>query len=286
MSYLLVLLAVVLLAFEFAFSKAYQLSQGVSLEAGLRFNGWNGLFTALIFLILCGFQVEFSLFSLLMAVGLSLCSTLYSILGFRVLKGGNMALYSVFLMSGGMVLPYMFGIVFLEEPLTAARLVGLLIILGAVLLSNGAKSLGGGKQLALCTAIFVLNGFVSILSKCHQVGAAFGPVGSTAFVLYSAVSRCVISFGLLLSKKANPVPAAPKGKVLGLISGAALIGGLSYLLQLVGARDLPASVLYPMITGGSIIFSTLSGMLFFKERPRRKQIIGILACFLGTLFFL
>ena len=71
-----------------------------------------------------------------------------------------------------------------------------------------------------------------------------------------------------------------------MISGAALIGGISYLLQLVGARDLPASVLYPMITGGSIIFSTLSGMVFFKERPQRKQLLGILACFLGTLFFL
>ena len=286
MAYLLVLLAGVLLAFEFAFSKAYQLSQGVSLEAGLRFNGWDGLFTALIFLILCGFRVEFSLFSLLIAVGLSLCSTLYSILGFRVLTGGSMALYSVFLMSGGMVLPYIFGILFLEEPLTVARLIGLLTILGAVLLSNGAKSLGGGKQLALCVAIFVLNGFVSILSKCHQVGTVFGPVDSTAFVRYAAVSRFVSSFGLLLGKKANPVPAAPKGKVLGLISGAALIGGLSYLLQLVGARDLPASVLYPMITGGSIIFSTLSGMVFFKERPQRKQLLGILACFLGTLFFL
>ena len=286
MSYLLVLLAVVLLAFEFAFSKAYQIAQGVSLEAGLRFNGWNGLFTAVIFFCLCGFRVKFSLFSLLMAVGLSLCSTLYSLLGFRVLKSGNMALYSVFMMSGGMVLPYVFGILFLEEPLTLARLVGLAVILAAVLLSNGAKSLGGKKQLALCLAVFVLNGFVSILSKCHQIATDLRPVDSTAFVLYAAVSRCVLSFGVLLCKKGSPMPAQPKGKVLTLVSGAALIGGLSYLLQLVGARDLPASVLYPLITGGSILFSTLSGMVFFKERPRKKQLLGILACLLGTLFFL
>ena len=118
------------------------------------------------------------------------------------------------------------------------------------------------------------------------LGALMGRPWLIRCAAWSFVGGAVLGFGLLLIKKAPPVPAAPKGNVLAMISGAALIGGLSYLLQLVGARDLPASVLYPMITGGSIIFSTLSGMVFFKERPQRKQLLGILACFLGTLFFL
>ena len=39
-------------------------------------------------------------------------------------------------------------------------------------------------------------------------------------------------------------------------------------------------------TGGSIIFSTLSGMVFFKERPSTAQFFGVAACFVGTLLFL
>lgn len=287
MNYLLVLGATVLLAFEFALSKSYQAREGVSLAAGLGFNALNGLFTAIIFFGLSGFRVTFSPFSAALAAAMSLCAALYSILGFRVLRSGNMAVYSVFLMSGGMLLPYVFGILFLDEPLTAPRLVGLLMILGAVILSNGPSRGIHRKQLLLCCGIFLLNGAVSIISKVHQVGTRFGPVDSTAFVMYSALGRWLFSsIALAFCRKGMPIRRFSSGKTLWIIAGAALIGGTSYMLQLIGASALPASVLYPLVTGGSIIFSALSGMVFFQEKPTKYQLISIIACFAGTLFFL
>ena len=62
--------------------------------------------------------------------------------------------------------------------------------------------------------------------------------------------------------------------------------GISYLLQLTGAAELPATVLYPMVTGGSIIFSALSGRVFFKEKLSVYQLVSIGLCFVGTLLFL
>jgi multidrug transporter EmrE-like cation transporter len=41
-----------------------------------------------------------------------------------------------------------------------------------------------------------------------------------------------------------------------------------------------------MVTGGSIIFSALSGLVFFKEKLSTIQIISIGLCFAGTLLFL
>ena len=49
---------------------------------------------------------------------------------------------------------------------------------------------------------------------------------------------------------------------------------------------LPAVVLYPLVTGGSIILSTLSGMIFYKERLTAFQLISVAVCFVGTLLFL
>lgn len=45
-----------------------------------------------------------------------------------------------------------------------------------------------------------------------------------------------------------------------------LLSGMSYILQLNGSKNLPATVLYPLITGGTLVFSTVAGIIFFKEK--------------------
>lgn len=285
MDYLLVCGSTVLLAGDFACSKLYQAREGTALPAGLKYNIFNGLFTAVIFLVISGFQVEFSAYSLVMALAMTICSTTYSILGFRVLKSGSMAVYSIFLMSGGMLLPYIYGLCFLEETVNVFRILGIALLLVAVVLSNGTSKAISRKQLILCFAVFFLNGGVSILSKCHQVSSR-PHVDTTAFVLYAALARIVLSAAVLpFSHKETNLGFSRKSTPL-LIAVAAAISGISYFMQLVGATALPATVLYPLITGGSILFSTLAGCIFFRERLSRLQIISIALCILGTLLFL
>ena len=74
-SYILVLIATVLLAFEFAFSRKYQTVEGTAMSAGLRFNMLTGLFTAVIFFCLNGFRLEWSPFSILLVALAALCGT-------------------------------------------------------------------------------------------------------------------------------------------------------------------------------------------------------------------
>lgn len=287
MNYIVVLFATVLLAFEFALSKQYQTSEGTTLSAGLKFNVLSGLFTAIIFFGISGFHAEFSLFSVILAFFQSLCAIAYSIIGFQVLKNGNMAIYSIFLMSGGMLLPYIFGVLFLKEPLTPLRVSGVIIILLAVVFSNKAKYTAQVSLYLLGIAVFVLNGLVSILSKCHQINTTFIPVSSTAFVMYTGIGKFISSFIVLLfcKKDCKQLSISSKNTFF-IVLCSALISGISYMLQLIGAKGLPATVLYPIVTGGSIIFSTLSGMIFFKDPPSCYQLIGIVLCFIGTLLFL
>ena len=60
MDYMLAILAAVLLAFEFSFSKKYQSVEGASIVSGLRFNLLSGLLSALIMFGIAGFRLEFS----------------------------------------------------------------------------------------------------------------------------------------------------------------------------------------------------------------------------------
>ena len=287
MSYLYVVLATALLAIEFALNKKYQALEGIAMSAGLRFNALSGLLSAVIMWIFSGFRLEWSAYSLMLASGMALCGMTYSILGFRVLKEGGMALYSTFLMSGGMLLPYVYGIIFLNEKLTLLRLMGVAAILAAVILANISKQKIGKKQLMLCCAVFILNGLVSVISKHHQASRTYPAVSSSSFVIYSNIGKCIFStLLLLLHWKNDAVPAIKSRLSLYVIAGAAVVGAVSYLLQLIGAKELPASVLYPIITGGNIIFSAAAGKIFYRESISQRQLISIGLCVIGTLLFL
>ena len=107
------------------------------------------------------------------------------------------------------------------------------------------------------------------------------------FVAYSGLTRAFMTLPLLLMLKKVPNRAKMQHRFSPwVVAVAALISGGSYLLQLVGAKTLPATVLYPMVTGGSIIFSSLAGRIFFREKLSLQQKISIVVCFMGTLLFL
>ena len=291
MDYLMLLMAVLLLAGDFVINKLYQKKVGADVRAVLLFNCVNGLLTAGIFFvingILNGFSFEFQWFSLLMASSMAIFGLLYNFIGFRMLRDGNMASYTLFLMTGGMVLPYVVGLIGLNEPFSVLRTIGLMVIFAGVFCANTPKTRPNKKYLLMGGAVFVLNGLVSTVSKLHQIENAIPTVSSASFVMLAGLARCICCFIALVFMKKEAETHAPKRNMLVyLIAVSALFGGVSYLFQLIGAKSLPATVLYPIITGGSIIFSALAGRIFFKERILKPTLIGICLCFVGTCMFL
>ena len=286
-NYLMVLGATELLSLNFAVTKLYQNKEGTAVTAGLYFNAVIGLASGILFWAMSGFQFTATIFSAVMAFAMALFSAAYTVIGFRIMQKGNMAIYTLFLMSGGMLLPYIYGLMFLEEHFSLLRLAGLLAILGAVFLSNGKGKKVDRKLLALCAATFVLNGFVSIVSKCHQIEADYPAVSSSQFVMLTGFAKCILCGATLIfvrRKEKQPLPKTVG--VLPMVIGSAVLSGISYLLQLVGAKNLPATVLYPMVTSGSILFTAFSGKLFFREKITKRQWISIALCIFGTLLFL
>lgn len=289
--YILLALAALLIAVGFALSKAYQKIKGDSPKVGFFFNCITGLLTAVVFFGIAGFKFSFSAYSLIMAGLMSLFSMLYSVISFKLLKTGSMALYTLFLMTGGMTLPYLYGLMFLNEPFSPLRTVALVFILGGVILSNISKERADIKQILLCVSVFILNGLVSIVSKVHQIEQTYQTVSATEFVMLTGLCKFVMAGVLfLVAKKSDGEPKADTKKLRMIIALifilSAVASGISYMFQLWGAESLPATVLYPFITGGSIVFSTLAGVLIFKDKLSVKMIISVALCFVGTLMFL
>ena len=85
----------------------------------------------------------------------------------------------------------------------------------------------------------------------------------------------------------NP-PVRTKSRTLRLwlcIIIVAVIGSVSYLLQLIGAANLTAVAVYPMVTGGTVFLTAVSGLVFFKEKLTVKGYVGIILTFIATILF-
>lgn len=288
MQYLMLVSAAILLSLDFAVNKYYQSFAGTGAKAAFLFNSLLGAFTALIFFAFNGFKLSFTPYSFAMASLMSLAVMCYNVIGFKILRSGSMATYTLFLMSGGMMVPYIFGIFFLDEPFSVLRTVALLFILTGIFVSAPAGKRINTKILLMCISVFFINGLTSIISKLHQTEAVYGAVNSCEFVILGAIFKCIISavLFLLMNKK------SPSGKTgvpllyIGTSLASALFGGLAFLLQLIGASNIPATLLYPFITGGTIVFSSVTGILLFKEKVSKRTIFSVTLCFCGTLLFL
>ncbi len=302
--YLLILLAVVLLALQFSTNKLYQLKCGNTAMASLTFSTLSGLTTSVLFFILTlamGETFTVTPYSLLMAAIIAVLGCTYTFIGFKIMAFGSMSVFMMFLMLGGMLLPYLFGVFYLDEPISAGRILGVILLVVSMVFPVLSKDRSGGVIFVLlCAAVFTLNGGVSITSKLHQINTEFAACGTTTFVFLTNIMNGIISaLGLLIlhltgSRKTvddqgttvmQVIRKNARGIVL-IIVGNAAFGGLSYMFQLIGAANVPASVLYPLVTGGSVVLSAVAGLLFFKEKPDKVSAIGLLLSFAATFLFL
>lgn len=287
MQYGMLVMAALLLTVDFSLKKIYQKIKGTSPAAGFGFNAILGLFTTITFFVINGFKVNFSIYSFVMAALVNGLVIFYDCIGFKLLKSGTMAMYTLFLMSGGMTIPYIFGLLFLDEPFTYMRTLALVLILIGIVMANTGTMKVTYKQMAMCAVVFILNGLVSVFSKLHQIELYFPTVSTTDFVLAGGIFKFIFAGILYLFCKKSSEESSKSSSWLTvfIVIASAAFGGGSYLMQLWGAMSLPASVLYPFVTGGSIVASALCGMIFFKDKLSKNLVISIVLCFIGTILF-
>ena len=172
-------------------------------------------------------------------------------------------------MSGGMLVPSAWGWFFLGEKPKVLHIIGVAVILASIILNNVGKQKPSAKLLIMCVGVFILNGFVSVFSKLHQINTTYAAVSTGDYAMLSAMTSIIMSLVLrvILSLKERDKKHRVELKflpgILALIYAVAMT--VSSVLQLAGAKSLPASMLYPMITGGSIAFSGIFGLIILKE---------------------
>ncbi len=315
MYYAMLIGASFLFGSQFMVTKAFEKNYGKTVRASLSFSLLYSLFAGVIFFIIklvsSGTVFNLNPFSLCMAFGLSLVNILSSAIGIKTLALGDIAVYSLFLMLGGMIVPFFAGIVFLKESVSVCNLIGVAIMIIALCLPVffGKKNKNAGEAqtdgdtkkktsvffYVLCVFLFILNGLSSTLSKFNSVreGAALG----AEFTFYTYGIQFVISlvaFALTTaSGKSDKTQNEEKQPVIlfrpvAIGCGAAFgaVNGTAFLMSSVAAEHVVAVAQYPLITGATILFSSLLAFLFYREKPTALQLVQIVISLAATILFM
>ena len=287
--YLLLVIAAIGTAGNFALTKIYQKTMGNASRESIVFNMLIGLFSSIVFLFLGGCRVEYTPFSGFMAFLMSLFVGVYTMIGFKIMSMGSVTVYTIFLMLGGAVVPYLYGIVFLDEIVNLAKVIALLLIVAAVILNCMKKNAGkqSGYFILLCIAVFLLNGAVSVISKIHQIETDYAVVSADAFVLLKSIVRFLF-FAVLFPffSRKTPEKKPVSGKMYLLILASSVVSSFAYVLQLIGASYLPATVLYPIMTGGTIVMTSLFDRICFAQRINKTTKLSIVICMIALCLFI
>ncbi len=254
---------------------------------------------------------KFEIYSLFLALGLALIAVIISFFGMLTLKLGNVGTYSVFMMMGGMAVPFFVGILFLNENFTWLKGLAMIILAVSIILplkdnqNQKTAEKKSKKSIFLytlfCIAIFFLNGGNSVISKFHPLGPEWGyaisdPYNFTLLSMLFLVFYGVIMWGVVLPLqiKFNADKYKPQIQVLKnaftadklfIIACFAFFSLAGFIIQIICAEHLNASVLFPITSGGTILFSAFFGKVLYKEKISWLMAISLTLTLIATVIF-
>lgn len=315
MKYLFLALTCLLFSLQFIFSKGFSRRASPVPHAGL----WNGCVCSLLMvcylLPLNHFQPEFSPISLLFSLLMALCALSMSLCNIPALQLGSLAVVTTYLLIGGMVLPFAYGVLFLQESCPPLKWVAIALLIAAILpnllhteTADTAPRTTGQRVLfhALGLVLFSLNGATSILTTMHSLHP--DRISSGAFTLNNALLQFTLTALSLLiytllrrlrgDRRAlrsvwvdltRETPATP-GKLAALFSmglGYALCNGVANIFSQESlAAGMESSVQFPVISGTVIVLSAVFGRVLFGERISRPTQLSLALSLAGAALFM
>ena len=279
--YFLLVIAALLFASQFLFHQKYQNACGMGWIAVLNFNIYSGLVGFMLMWILGKGHLEFSWFSFGVALVYALVNIIYNYASMKSFDTVNLSAYSMFAMLGGMLLPFGDGILWNGEPLTARKIIcGGIIAVALLFTISGGQS--KGKAPLYYLAVFVMNGMSGVLSSFHQSHSEVA-VDSTSFMALTRIVTVAVCLVLQLAAVHKLTRISRKSLIYS--AGFAVFCGMGNLFTLIVLTKLPASVQYPILTGGVIVFSTAISAIR-KEKLAAKQVVAAALALIATMIIM
>ena len=196
---------------------------------------------------------------------------------------GPLSLSSLFL-SFSSLIPTMYGLVFLHDPISKGFIPGVTLLIMSLILINkkSENSVISFKWIICITITFIGNGMCSVMQKMQQM--AFGGAMKNEFMIIALCMVAVLLLVLTIKQERTELKRYAKvGGIFALASGAT--NGIANLLSLVLlSTQMPVSLIYPLTSAGGIVLTYLVSVFIYKEKLTKIQNIGFLIGTVSVIF--
>lgn len=207
-----------------------------------------------------------------------LVAGVFTLLGSLCLLGalskGPLSL-TILIFSMYVVVPPVLAMIFLSERATVCQLIGIVLIIVVIILSNYNKDESGKKYSRvwwlLCIGSVVFTGLTNYLSKVHQTKLPGLEQREYAMVSYSMAIVLAFICALVFRRKEADREKYEfhAGTFLWPAVVVALTQGGANLCNLYNASRLPAIVLFPVTQLSTLLLTMVYGIVFLKEKLSR-----------------
>ena len=215
------------------------------------------------------------------AMGLgSVCGVLY-LLGFVLLQWNirrNGVVLPATFQKLGVLVPTLAAISVFGEPVRPLQMIGFVLALAAILFMQGRADKADRSGMPGLVALLLCGGVADVMSKVFQTwgNAALGN-HYLVFVFLVALTLCLVL--CVVKRQSVTLPDVLCGFALGIPNYLSS----RFLLQALGS--VPAVVVYPSFSVGTIVTVTLVGVICFREKLEKRKLIA-LGMILGALVLL
>lgn len=183
--------------------------------------------------------------------------------------------------SFAMIIPMVYGFVFLKEPATVFTYIGILLIFASLIVRNiGAeeKKTEKSKKAAVLWAVYVLlttvaNGFISIIKRIQQL--RFDDACTNEFLIISlGGSFIALLIASIIKERKNMGYIVRNGTFSGLCAG--MCNGIANFTSVAVYLFLPMSLVSPLTSGIGFAVSFLFTIFIYKEKFTKQQLLGVI----------
>ncbi|MBQ8400892.1 MAG: EamA family transporter [Clostridia bacterium] len=275
--YLLTLASVLMETAKNVFSNSFSKTSLKNNTDVYKFNTFMYAGSLVVMLVmLCFAGCKISLYTILMAVLFAVVSGGMQTFLLRALRHGPLSFVNFIQTSGGLMIPALFGAIFLKQGISTIQIIALPVLVFAMALvmdlKKGEKK--GGSWLPDAILSMTCCGLVGVVQSLHQASAhADEMYGFLAATFFFIVLMNLVPWKL--AEKKEPANFSVRSKAILQPAVSGVFMGIVNVVNLFLIGVMPSVIFFPIANGGLLIMTILAAVVFFRERLRIMQWIGI-----------
>ncbi|MBQ4085660.1 MAG: hypothetical protein IJC54_03690 [Clostridia bacterium] len=249
-------------------------------DASNIYNIVYGTAIAVLTFALAGFRFRPSLPTVLLGLVNAAMLTTYNKSLVKASVLGPYSFQMLCLLSGGILVPMLYNMLFMGERLTGVQLLGIAVLIAAIAIMNLQGLSFKGKKpsrayFICCIVLFIVNGFYGQLMNIQQSVMAGAEREEMIMMTYGVTALGVLA--AMLRRPADLKAGFRMGKKSALFAaGACLVAttAANLLVYLISVME-SVTVLFAIDNGGVMLLSALYSIFLFKEKATPSQLIGM-----------